>query len=586
MNPGILIRHLGGSAVHLAGAVQEFELDRIRLGRATDCELRFDPVQDRGVSTVHAEILRVDEGFAVVDCGSRNGVFVNGQRVEQQSTLANGDRLQLGADGPLLEVVLAGEALATETAYLGVAPETELRQGTSARASKKSIGMKTLIGVVDQTVKRERQRARRVLLPVIAVSLASVVAILLVVNAEPMEWRDVLAVPTQSVYVCARVTNGNAHPFGSAWSLGNGCLATNSHVAAEFAGLRKDQQFVVRSCTTPPQDLRITRVTLHPAYERWSDLVNRYSPFVAGQGFQRMLPPAFDVALLHVHEDDVGLLAPALTVASRQELLDIKPGDAVALVGYPMESQAGSGVNMDAPYPQLRAGTVSRTTDYFLGTDVAAKRHMIGMNLSSAGGASGSPVFDRNGHVVAVNSAGDYFMLANNKRIGSGGAYGQRADVLLDLIEGKAAGADAVGNDLLEAEFLRRFRKGVADPDPFAFWLATQALKSGESLAEAYKLQFEISKAGPDGAVILDGHEAPADGEFVRIVFPLNLPVVPLVSTLNLIAYRKDETMFYFLLDRWTRKQGSRSKTKVEVAKDTGMEEPLQYMLYWFPITK
>ena len=62
------------------------------LGRGTDCDLRL---VDPGVSRHHAE-LRVEDGEVVlVDLGSTNGTFVNGQPV-RRVTLADGTQVTLG----------------------------------------------------------------------------------------------------------------------------------------------------------------------------------------------------------------------------------------------------------------------------------------------------------------------------------------------------------------------------------------------------------------------------------------------------------------------------------------------------------
>jgi hypothetical protein len=62
------------------------------LGRGTDCDLRL---VDPGVSRHHAEI-RVEDGECVlVDLGSTNGTFVNGQPVRRVA-LADGTRVTLG----------------------------------------------------------------------------------------------------------------------------------------------------------------------------------------------------------------------------------------------------------------------------------------------------------------------------------------------------------------------------------------------------------------------------------------------------------------------------------------------------------
>jgi signal transduction histidine kinase/pSer/pThr/pTyr-binding forkhead associated (FHA) protein len=52
-------------------------------------------LNDTEVSRRHAEVRPVDEGYRIVDLGSSNGTFVNGQPV-QEAMLQTGDRLQLG----------------------------------------------------------------------------------------------------------------------------------------------------------------------------------------------------------------------------------------------------------------------------------------------------------------------------------------------------------------------------------------------------------------------------------------------------------------------------------------------------------
>jgi len=63
-----------------------------RLGRSLACDAVFD---DPTVSRRHALIHRPGSGARVLDDRSLNGVFVNGERVEERD-LADGDELAVG----------------------------------------------------------------------------------------------------------------------------------------------------------------------------------------------------------------------------------------------------------------------------------------------------------------------------------------------------------------------------------------------------------------------------------------------------------------------------------------------------------
>ncbi len=56
----------------------------------------FIQVHDTEVSRRHAEIRREGELYTVVDLGSSNGTYVNGERIDRHQ-LASGDRLQVGS---------------------------------------------------------------------------------------------------------------------------------------------------------------------------------------------------------------------------------------------------------------------------------------------------------------------------------------------------------------------------------------------------------------------------------------------------------------------------------------------------------
>lgn len=65
----------------------------IFIGRADDCHLRL---HGNSVSRHHCVLLVEDDFLAVRDLGSRQGTFVNGERIAVETELNSGDRLRVG----------------------------------------------------------------------------------------------------------------------------------------------------------------------------------------------------------------------------------------------------------------------------------------------------------------------------------------------------------------------------------------------------------------------------------------------------------------------------------------------------------
>jgi DNA-binding winged helix-turn-helix (wHTH) protein len=64
------------------------------LGRDRDCAVRIDSAT---VSRHHARIVVAPAETAIEDLESKNGTQVNGQRIEQRVTLADGDQIRVGS---------------------------------------------------------------------------------------------------------------------------------------------------------------------------------------------------------------------------------------------------------------------------------------------------------------------------------------------------------------------------------------------------------------------------------------------------------------------------------------------------------
>jgi sigma-B regulation protein RsbU (phosphoserine phosphatase) len=72
---------------------QALEVETVSIGRASDCTI---PIKDRYLSRRHAEIVPLNGNWMLKDCGSANGTFLNGMRVDRDRQLHTGDRIRLG----------------------------------------------------------------------------------------------------------------------------------------------------------------------------------------------------------------------------------------------------------------------------------------------------------------------------------------------------------------------------------------------------------------------------------------------------------------------------------------------------------
>ncbi|HYX82618.1 MAG TPA: FHA domain-containing protein, partial [Gemmatimonadales bacterium] len=155
-----------------AGQVEAFRKGYIGLGRHPLSDVRFDAERDLDVSSRHAAIVRKAEGFVLQDLGSRNGTFVNGQRITGETLLRDGDVIGFGANGPALEFAViesesdlplptAAERLAErqssprEVIQARASPSAQ-SSAVHANASRQSTGVRIAVEVARQTAQLRR----------------------------------------------------------------------------------------------------------------------------------------------------------------------------------------------------------------------------------------------------------------------------------------------------------------------------------------------------------------------------------------------------------------------------------------------
>jgi S1-C subfamily serine protease len=376
----------------------------------------------------------------------------------------------------------------------------------------------------------------------------------------------------ESVYLVAVMSPmGEWIGRGTAWAVempdGTRALATNSHVAEMFDEIGRqlpaDSYMVAIQPKGPDyKRLKVTRVKLHPGFhafqkvlldlmEKQKELKVRKFDFILG----------YDVALLFV-EDPAQIAAP-LKLAPPESYNALTAGEEAYLIGHPAEGTPGT--DWMRPEPNSQAGIITGVTTFFLARGEDADNQLVQHSLAGSGGASGSPIFNARGEVVALHSAGSFKFLeiAGQKdpvRVDGGARiqYAQRVDMLRELIDGTAdaklpehqkawaAGAAAFMRtpDQLLATWVQLFRE-LTEPKPgitkIGDFSAPMDVFNEKLKARVALFQVKVDKPGQymfiarssDGRNIMTNAYDPATGELITlgqgggpVSFPSPLPKI------------------------------------------------------------
>ena len=96
-----MLEHKIGSRYHHAGENQTISVERVEIGRAPECAVRFDE-QFEIVSRRHAAIIKDGDDWKLVPVSQTNSTFVNGRRVHNEWYLQHNDEIQCAINGPVL----------------------------------------------------------------------------------------------------------------------------------------------------------------------------------------------------------------------------------------------------------------------------------------------------------------------------------------------------------------------------------------------------------------------------------------------------------------------------------------------------
>jgi S1-C subfamily serine protease len=223
----------------------------------------------------------------------------------------------------------------------------------------------------------------------------------------------------QAIYVVLAQRDARREVLCSAFAVRPDILATNAHcVAAIERAVSRRQSVSVVANRGRGASMGIRRMWRHPNYVPDAPV------------------PSPDIGLLRTDRT----MAHQARLATMNELASLRVGDDVFVHGFP-EQIAPTG----APVAVLTSGVVGRLTAFDGSEADFARRHLVSHSAFTDDGTAGSPIFDRQGRVVAIN-AGNYrartrvvdpaTRLSRTLDTETAYAWGVRIDLLLQLLAG------------------------------------------------------------------------------------------------------------------------------------------------------
>lgn len=450
---------------HRAGAERFFSTPVVRIGRAPDNDIVLDANHDREASGHHAELRRDGQTWTVIDMGSRNGTFVGSERIDRR-VLTSGDEIALGAKGPRIRVEFVAAVAATvplQGDAVGappVAPAAGARVGqrtlaamisaaVNAASARVRPGRTTEINVmVERKVSEATATQRRT-----AYLLGAVLLVALGALGGLIYWttrsqddiqrlREELAQlpPEDPRRKDIETRLGTLHPsnasfgrnlydrsrkgifmlaigsegFCTAFAVRPSTLATNARCIQE-ARTRGGSVKAIENEGRGEVTFDVTDMRPHPSYR---------------QGDPNSITP--DVGVVTIR----GRAAIVLEIATQKELSVIGAGDDVYLIGFPDRL-----MDVSNPAATFLAAHIGRVTGA-AGRPVPYKDNwLVQHDASSTKGTTGSPIFNGQGKVVAIN-AGEYLEEGEQKIAGrnievvkaSPYKFGMRIDLIDTLV--------------------------------------------------------------------------------------------------------------------------------------------------------
>lgn len=457
-------RILSGSR---AGQTDVFSKLEIVVGRHPSCDLKLHPEQDLDVSSRHAVITKIGSTWTVRDLQSKNGILLNGHKIQKDTRIDDTDLIQLGTGGPKIEFRTVADSIADTPAPVfssaadappritsGAAiPRPPLAKPPvtgprSAASAGPSTTQRIRVEVAKQT--RKLKRVSVVLVAVLIVAVGGFFAF--TQQQENAREREVVAMRAQMDSLQHSAQSSVEALRGQVAGLADALRASQAQVqglqtqlaTAQASGDRQQIAQLRRQLDDASQVVRNQQIaaqvdfnSIYQANQRSVGIV--YVQFQDGQVFtgtafavrtdgtmltnkhvvrgkdgnQRPVKVAVQFAdSKQVFQTDVLAVAPDVDLAVIRvnvagsvppvkglSSTDPMPGDPVAVIGFPL--------GLDLPMLSVGEGRPIVKTSLNAGTVSKVLPDRIQFDGYGAEGASGSPIFDRNGEVMAVLFGGE-----------------------------------------------------------------------------------------------------------------------------------------------------------------------------------
>ena len=262
--------------------------------------------------------------------------------------------------------------------------------------------------------------------------------------------------------------NGNKVPvpIGTAWAFEKDKFATNAHVAKGLIKtITEIKQFFAKDllekyakengCKSLDELLKKigkekAEALAKECMENVEKMIRGFEVSIQVNGTHRL---GYPVTYVQIHRDfglantkfdpDVAVFTIQgdhdcfFPLAGTETLHSLKSGEPVAFLGFPTENLSKGNVNIDNPVASMQSGIIVAVSDFEMKDAGKEGNHLIRHNLPSTGGASGSPIFNKNGEVVALLFAGNVIgQVRNGQEERAPSAAQINFGVRVDLLKG------------------------------------------------------------------------------------------------------------------------------------------------------